>query len=106
VRVSGSDLVRIPPKGWRRHAILEAGTSRPSRELSMQVSDGAKVLLEEIRRLRAERQRRLQCDLHLIDVEHDRHLRQLQTGAAPICLRRRCRRSVRRLRQALTRRGN
>ena len=81
----------------------------------MNVSQNADAIVREIRELREERQRRLECDMHFIDAEYDRRLRRLQAGSAggpslwscsvtnPVCLRRRCRRGMRRLRWRLTR---
>ena len=79
----------------------------------MHVSEDADELVREIRELRAARQQRLQCDLHYINAEYDRRLRRIDDGrfsrtsiwsysiASPICLRRRCRWGLRRLRRRL-----
>jgi hypothetical protein len=83
--------------------------------VSMQVSEDAGVIVHEIRELRGERERRLQCDLHFIDAEYDRRVRRAQAGVIggtawracsitnPVCLRRHCRWGLRRLRHSLVR---
>ncbi len=82
----------------------------------MHVSPEAKEILQQVQQLRADREERLQRDLHYIDAAYDRQIRRVQASAIwnrsscecfsskPFSARRFCTRRVRWLRRRLVRR--
>ena len=110
--------ITSPRRLYCRHTAKTERATAIEYRAPMQVSEDAGAIVQEIRQLREERERRLQCDLHFIDAEYDRRLRRIQAGvtggtslwscsvANALCLRRRCRCSLRRMRNGLVRRAS